>query len=196
MERILSTTFLPDDDQMYKLAVSVMLGHCVHFARLALANAVSTAENKAGNASEWSEKLKWNISKDLSEYDEFEVGCAGNEPEVECDLTVSRFANDDFTFSRATFTVSRRKGEEVVTIECKSMDEMHYALNRLAKEIVTFCKSAKPSGKKWRTWLVTFITSMLAIQSAGITTKPAVSGEQVPEFSTAELMGWNLPNLG
>lgn len=197
MESILSTSFLPDDDEMYNIAVSVVLRHCVHFARLALANAVSTAENEAGNASEWSEDMTWNIADDLGRngYEGFGFRCEGNEPEVVCDVTVNRFANDDFTFSRATFTVIPHKGE-VVRIECESMKQMQYALNLLAKEIVTFCKSAKPSGKKWRTWLVRFITSMLAIQSAGITTTPVVSGEQVPQISTAEVMGLNLPNLG
>ena len=195
MDSISSTSFLPDDDEMYDIAVSVMLGHCVHFARLALANAVSTAENEAGNASEWSEELTWNIANDLSEYEAFEVGCVGNEPEVVCDVTVKRFANDDFTFSRATFTVSPRKSE-VVTIECESMEQMQYALNRLAKEIVTFCKSAKPSGKKWRTWLVTLITSMLAMQSAGITTTPVVSVEQVPRISTVVPNSFDPPYLG
>tara|TARA_Y100001958_G_C20933766_1_gene343005 strand:- start:97 stop:678 length:582 start_codon:yes stop_codon:yes gene_type:complete len=193
MDSILSTSFQADDE-MYTIAVSVMLGRCVEFARLALSHAVRAAEAEAGDASEWSEELTWNIANDLSEYEAFEVGCVGYEPEVVCDVTVKRFAND-FTFSRATFTVSPRKGE-VVTIECESMEQMQYALNRLAKEIVTFCKSAKPSGKKWRTWLVTLITSMLAMQSAGITTTPVVSVEQVPRISTVVPNSFGPPYLG
>lgn len=207
MDSILSTSFQADDDEIYMMAVLMMLEQCVQFARLALAHAVEAAEDEAEDVLEWSEGLRWNIANDVvgsgiandvvgvdNGYEQFELGCVGYEPEVVCDVTVKRFAND-FTFSRATFTVIPRKGE-VVTIECESMEQMQYALNRLAKEIVTFCKSAKPSGKKWRTWLVRVITSMLAIQSAGITTTPVVSVEQVPQISTAEVKGFNFPNLG